>query len=1003
MSIVLSIFFFGLSLGSWITGRVANAIKRPILFYGILEALIGVYSFFLIYVLFDFHHVLGILPLIGTLSWAGNILKFLLVFILLVIPTSLMGASLPLLIQIFVRSEIEIGRKISLLYSINTFGAVFGAWLTGFFLIPHFGIISTNHGAVFLNITVLVLAYFLQQKHTSHTPTMAWPKWPKLKISISLPRQFTDLVLWSAGISGFCAISAEVVWNKYLGIYLGSNIFGLSLILTLFLLGIAIGSFLLSLVIEKVSDLLDLYIKLFAACILSIWIASKLLNVAPVISNVIAYYSQGGISLLAVKSMIAGAFLFIPSSILGALLPLAIRISLKDAKAAPVVTGKIYAINTIGSILGSCITGLILIPTFGSANTIRLVLVLFWIAALILTSNHYRRSLKHAFALLPILAIVLFTPNIRFENIIKSAYFQSASPNLSISEALKYFSQTYEEFPLIVEGRTGIISLSHDPNDGIEYKNYLRLKTNGLNESLYNMNRLHSLPKYEALLGLLPFALGRFPEKAFVVGYGGGYTVDFFTSTRINKVYVAELEKGILDAGQFVYKGNNPIQQRKNLKLMVEDARFILSAKLYGPYDIIVSQPSHSWLTGVANLFTQEFFETVKSNLTDEGIFSQWLNLYNMNKDVLKSILKTFYTVFPNGSVYTNAGDTELIMIGSKRPVSFNYKRVSAILSNPLYQNLLADVPITKPSDLLAQYVMNRDQVLAMAGNAPLNTDRNAYAEIAQSKLFYTEKTTDPVPFLLKQFNADYSQIAKDLPDLPEFYDGLLTSLASDRQKFFKFNSILNRYLLLPIKGSSELNTLARHCIALDRDATAVELLEKSLQTPNEEALALLLQTKLANQEFDSAFATWKKHGKWAEKLGLCAGVEVLTRTKQMEQASLLVNKLEKNQPAFESSCGPYLKKVLGLFYGQKADYLKSLKLYESYLQAMPYDVAARQQMATVYLNAGETGSAREMLDDVEKHNEQERNRLTNAATFFDSQGNTKDASAIRRKVTTLK
>ena len=105
---------------------------------------------------------------------------------------------------------------------------------------------------------------------------------------------------------------------------------------------------------------------------------------------------------------------------------------------------------------------------------------------------------------------------------------------------------------MIHEGKTGIISLSQDPAEAENWQDYIRLKTNGLNESLYDKKNLNSLPKYEGLLGMLPYALARNPEKAFVVGYGGGYTVDFFSSTDMKEVYVAELEEGIIEASQFV-------------------------------------------------------------------------------------------------------------------------------------------------------------------------------------------------------------------------------------------------------------------------------------------------------------------------------------------------------------------------------------------------------------------------------------------------------------------
>ena len=253
------------------------------------------------------------------------------------------------------------------------------------------------------------------------------------------------------------------------------------------------------------------------------------------------------------------------------------RILVDDHQDTPEIVGTAYTINTIGSILGSCLSGLVLIPIFGSSLTLKIGLVTLIIAVVFITARKFRNPVPLSISLLALL-VIFMAQGIDFKNIIKSAYYQRSEKENSLTDVMKYFSDDKgEEFKLIIEGKTGIISLSQVPYEGDDYQSYLRLKTNGLNESFYNLERIEELPKYEGLLAFLPYALAEDPKSAFIVGYGGGYSVDFLTSTNLDLVHVAELEEGIMEAADYVHKGKNPITKRQNLKLEIEDARFVLA------------------------------------------------------------------------------------------------------------------------------------------------------------------------------------------------------------------------------------------------------------------------------------------------------------------------------------------------------------------------------------------------------------------------------------------
>jgi len=1004
MGLVLSIFFFGLSMGSFIAGKFSYKIKRPLLTYGILEGLIGIYSLGIIYVLFDFHKILGFLPLEGSFSWFGVAMKFFLVFIFLSIPTIFMGASLPLLVKIFVKGRENLGKKLGLLYGLNTMGAVFGAFLAGFYFIPQFGILKSNHMMAIINFAILIIAYLLQKRLA---PIENPIRTEKKSFFTLLPKNATSakkFILIACGIVGFTSITAEVVWNKYLGIFLGSNIFGLGLILSLFLLGIALGSLILSFYVEKVKDKVNLFITLAIMGVALTLAATYLLNGAPLLVHFTSYYLGAKVSVLTIKSIITGIILFIPTSFFGALLPLGTRILVDDHHDTPEIVGTAYTINTIGSILGSCLSGLVLIPVFGSAFTLKFGLVLLILIILFITARKFRNPIPLSISLLS-LFVIFMAQGIDFKNIIKSAYFQRSTSETSLTEVMKYFSdKDGEEFKMIIEGKTGIISLSQVPYEGEDWKSYLRLKTNGLNESFYNLDKIAELPKYEALLAFLPYALVEDPKSAFIVGYGGGYSADFLTSTDLDLVHVVELEEGIMEAANYVHKGKNPILERKNLKLDIEDARFVLATGNSGPYDIIISQPSHSWLTGVANLFTKEYFKIVKGNLTEKGVFSQWLNLYNMNQTVLKSILKTFYTVFPHGGIFTNLGDEEVILIGSKKDIKYSLERLTVLAGNKKIQNQMTQIPFKSPYHLLAHFSIGREDILKLTNKAPLNTDVNAFAEVRQSKLFYQGSSSNPEDWINNNFSSKFTEILTLKEEQkPLFYRNMLEAVLGDIPNYNKFHLMLSKFKKFSGNDPKFLKDLGKFNLRIERYVSATKYLQKSLaHFKDSETLNLLLEAHLELKNYDKAikayhFADKKIKNEYSE----CMMLEASSYNKDWKRSAKIVGKITKEYNGYFNACGDYLNKALGTYYYQVSDYEDAISYLESFLEVENNDIQSMGMLISSYIGTGRIADSADYMETFRSLLKSEADALYNSAEFLKDVGFTEDAKGLEDRAAT--
>ncbi len=1011
MSLVLSIFFLGLALGSFLSGKYSYKIQNPLKAYGILELIIGLYASVLVFPLIQLHKLIALLPLSGSLTFLGVFIKFLVVGALLILPTVCMGATFPLLVKIFLNKERTLGKYVGLLYALNTFGAVIGAFATGYLLVPAFGVLSSNYLAAFLNLVVAATALYLsRQKEFSNTQ-----KEERTSVFEKGSLNFrSSLILFSTFVCGFVSISCEVIWNKYLNIFLGTNIYGIGLVLALFLLGIALGSLVLSQFIDRVQNKFSLFVWLLLLSGLTLLCSSLLLNKAPELSIVLQAYTKGYVSLLTMKTFVVTMILLLPTSIFGMLFPLSITLLTTSTKNAPGVLGMAYAVNTVGAILGSYVTGIFLIPVFGSSFALCTSLILSCVLLVLLCfsieEQKSQRILLVVFTL--VFAIVAVKgSSLEYKNLIKSAYQQSGykisekQPAIKdyLQVALRPYSDAHEEFKLIIEGETAVISLSHDPADGENYRNFYRLKTSGLNESVYNMQNLEELPKYEALIAFLPYLFSKAPKQAFVVGYGGGFTVDFLTETDLRKVNVVELEKGILKAADYVYQGNNPLLTRKNLNLKVEDARYVLAAKLNGPQDIIISQPSHSWLSGAANLFTQEFFEVVKDNLAEQGIFSQWLNLYNMDVTVLQSILKTFYTVFPHGAVFTQLGDQEMVLIGSKRPLDLNLKKLEVIAQNQIFRKKLGGIFGHSSFDVLSLFSLSREEALNLAKDATINTDINAFAEVKQSKLFYEGlgNRETPQAYLSRMFKGDYSGITKSA-DNQQFYYNLLLSL-NQGGHYDKFNVVLNKYEEKVKTLPKEFSSLGYLCFRAGRFESAFDYLSKSLKVkPETESLNLLLSSLTEQERYAEVNQWFKKYQTISNKASTCYQANSLIRQKRMVEAEPIASKIVSEINGYTNLCGEMVNKMLGSYFLQKNNPTVAIPFLEAYYKTHQQDITNLNDMLSAYASINDQGNLKQFKDYLPLVVQSETKLLQVKRDLFKQNGLQKDAEMVETRLKRL-
>lgn len=765
ISTVLAAFFSGMAMGSYLAERITRNRINSFKPYVVLEFLIGVSGLALLPILLHLDGLLALFPAIGTELG----LKFAIAMALLFIPTLCMGATFPVMASILIRRDSEIGLRMGQLYGLNTAGAVLGAAFTGFVFIPNWGLDGSIYIAFALNMTIVLVALYVDQRWT--LPAMEPTPAPVLTDPGSAEgnngNQLRALIVLAA--TGFVAIATQVGWTKYLAIFTGTTIYGFAAILTVFLSGIAAGSWAIKSRLEKINAP-------------QIWMAAGLLllgfslivtrmgfSALPPIYEKINHLSSTPALLHMTKYAIVFALLFIPTFLLGALFPLNLKLYCGTLQAVRTRIGKAYSVNTVASIAGAIFAGFWFIPHYGTDHLLTLMAVAILLLALMFLPILRQPALR--VALLGAVTLALFfawqAPHLSYEALIASVdYHWDADAQ----------SGKKPTFLFLKEGKAGVISL-------VTYDHVVaKLQNNGLNESVINMHDPNKALLVETLLGLVPYMLHENPKSAFVIGFGGGITTRALTLTDLKSIRVVELEPAVVEADRHIAAGDIPALRDPRVRLDFNDARNTL---LVEPtrYDLIVAQPSHPWLAGAANVFTQQFWEIVKSRLNEKGVFGQWVNLFNMDATTLRSLLQAFYHVFPQGMSFANLDTGDLVLIGSRQPLTFDYERMAHVLQEPQIKATLGTHGIFAPADLLWYFALSRNEALAAAGEARPNTDTNIISEVRLSAL--TAQPTgaeDPYAFLRRHFHLDL---------IPYLGNKAADRLYAQADRYFSWNDLV--------------------------------------------------------------------------------------------------------------------------------------------------------------------------------------------------------------------
>jgi len=668
---VVAAYMGGLGLGAWLLGRRADRHPRPAALYGRLEIAIGGFGLVSPLVLALVHRGYVAAAAAWHLSGGASVaLRFDLAGLALLIPTTLMGGTLPVLTRAFMGADrAALKHSLGRLYGLNTLGAVLGTALAGFFLIEWVGIRASLWGTALVNLLIGASALRLPDPGAAGSPAGPVSE-PEVHPSAPLLRRIALILL---ALTAFASLLDEIAWTRVLVMIVGGSTYAFTLVLLVFLLGIGAGSAVVARRSAPASETAADAAVAQAVTAAGAGVLFVVFGVLPrYIITVFQAQSLGATERLLAMGFAVGAVVLIPALGMGMTFPLLTDLVAPRNVARGADVGRAYALNTLGSIAGAVLTGFVLVVMLGTDLTLRIGVAINAAAALTLavlaargvaegSAQHRRLRLRvlGAGSLASVgLAIALAAPrwSTRLIDLGPSIYARQPMNAAAVEDFLAHRGVRQLAFK---EGWNATVSV-WESGPG------RTLKINGKADASD-----HGDMDTEILLGLAPAAARPGAARALVIGYGSGVTTRVLAGVPgMERVRVVEIEPAVLAMSRFFLHVNDTVLARSNVSVAVDDARSALQIDT-ARYDVMVSEPSNPWLAGVATLYTPEFFRIVRGRLADDGVFCQWVQLYQLPVSVVAGIVRNFTAVFPHVEIwFSSPGD--VMLLGSARPLAYD-------------------------------------------------------------------------------------------------------------------------------------------------------------------------------------------------------------------------------------------------------------------------------------------------------------------------------------------
>jgi spermidine synthase len=755
----VSAFFSGLALGGLYLGRTADRSARPLLLYCKLElgvAAVGVGTTLAL---------ANAAPLFATLETKSGPLAWALLFLTIGVGPFLMGGTLPTIVRSLELSTDRIGSGAGKMYAANTVGAVAGALISTFVLIPRLGIQGTAMAAAAIGVFAAAGGFWLDR--LALRPTPAAEKSESVPISSSARRA---ILLYA--FAGGLALGYEVVWSQTVVPFMSTRSFAFSVMLATYLSGLALGSAVFSRWADRVRNPWATFgllisgaglVALLEVTLLGSWLPTWQTAAHGALLSLTASPLAAVCARFAVAAL---CIVFVPTVLLGAAFPAVLKL-IVDTDHVGRDIGRVVALNTIGGIAGTVVTGFLLVPQFGLVKTLAILAVAAAVLGLAATwcgpsGWSGAAAATVAVALVTLVAAVL-TPSDRLAKMLVTGR----------GGTMIFFK----------EGRGGTVAVLEQT---ATTKRFRRLYIQGVSNTGDAMPSL----RYMRLQALLPLIIhSGEPKSALVIGFGTGITSGaLLTYPALEQRVVAELLPEVLQAGPS-FQGNLGAGTDPRLDIRLRDGRRELLSNEQ-TYDLITLEPPPPSAAGVVNLYSRDFYLIARSRLRSGGLVAQWLPLPTQNDEDTQSLVRSFLDVYPYASLWTTELH-EMMLIGSVEPMELDVPRMIERYHQPEVAAALGEVGIGSPAALMATWVTDRSGLESYAEQAPPVTDDQPRIEYADWVRYDELQRVLPELMMLRTDpplqgadEAFMSSVVEERQRLHLFYQAALNAQSGHREEW---------------------------------------------------------------------------------------------------------------------------------------------------------------------------------------------------------------------------
>ncbi|WP_232296173.1 fused MFS/spermidine synthase [Terriglobus sp. TAA 43] len=762
ITLAVSAFFAGIAGGSALFGRMADRVGAPLRLYAILEASIAATALTVTLLLSSMAVVYA------KLQDHVGFFALVLPFVIVSMPALLMGGTLPVAVRAMRSSSQRMAVDGGFLYTANTAGGIVGVLITSFALIPWIGLRGTALVAALLNLIAYAVVW---QQRTEMTQQAEKAVVTEKRHASSIVPSHLPLILYA--LAGAVALGYEVVWSQAIAQFVSTRAFAFSIVLAVYLSGLALGAWFGSRLVKRAQDSWGTFGLLISGAGLISMLEFSVMGRWTVLTQmrigefVLQATGTDALRMYASFATAGVGLVFLPTLLLGAAFPVVLRLVTGKSGAGSAV-GNALSANTAAGIVGTMITGFVMIPMLGAVRTLSLLTIVAAAIGAVATLFARRRWMKLVvgFIALSTMVAAAVTPANRLANLLL----------LTRGGGALVF---YEE------GRGATVAVAQQRSKDNVFR---RLFVQGVSNSGDAMPSM----RYMRLQTMIPLLIHNGePRSVMIVGFGTGITAgETLRYPGLTTRVCAELLPSIVRAGKMFPENYNAWNDAR-LNIRVRDGRQELmhSDELY---DVITLEPPPPSAQGVANLYSFEFYELAKKRLNQNGILAQWLPIATQNEQQTRELVRSFLDAFPYATLWTTELH-EMLLVGSPQPIRIDIHALQERFAPESVAASMKGVGIDSPAAVLATWVTGRSGLERFAGEANPVTDDHPRIEygpwVRQDEITHVLpklldlRTEVPVIGSNAELNAEVKQRQSALFD---FYTAGLAAYAGDRTTWEK-------------------------------------------------------------------------------------------------------------------------------------------------------------------------------------------------------------------------